>query len=689
MAHPPGSEVGRTGSLPWGTRRMAHSEAAPTPEQAGPSPVRRGRAPGPEGRPQVDVGMVTWNTASLTTDALRRLLDTDQGCDLRVLVLDNASEDGTADAIAAAVPEAEVIRSGRNLGFARGMNRLLDAAKAPWFFALNSDAWPEPGAIDRLVRTAEEHPAAAAVAPRLLRPDGSTEHSTHPFPSLGLAAVDAFGLGPLLGRAWAESRCLDGAWAHDRRRQVDWAVGAGLLLRRDATQELGGFDERFFLYVEDLEWCWRARTRGWEIWFEPGAVVRHVGNVSGARRFGERRAALEDRNLRSFLTDALGSRRAAAYRALTAVALARQLSRSRLGGRPEEEAHWRLQLRAALGMVPPPAVLDDGDLAPEDDVPDAGGPEVTVVVPTHDRAERLTRLVGALEDQHMAPGAFEVIVVDDGSGDATRATLEALVARATVDVKAVHIARSGPAAARNVGWRAARAPVVAFTDDDCVPDPDWLRTGLAALGGRPRVVVGRTAPPPDQAPLATLPFARAMDVGDPRFFETCNVFYRRRDLIAAGGFDERFRRPSGEDTHLGLRVAELGVEAVFADDAVVYHDVRHDGARAALAEATRWADLPLVFKGRAYARPGRVHRRLFWKPSHPPALLALAGLAVGSRWRPGLLLLGPWLHYRLRRDPVASEPARRVATLPLALALDATEVATMARGSIRHRTVLL
>src|SRR3954469_10556844 len=102
----------------------------------------------PDARPErvrVDVGVVTWNTRDLTVEALRRLLDTDQGCDLRVLVHDNASSDGTPDAVRQRVPEALVEESPDNLGFAAGVNRLLGRSDAPWFLALNSDAWPKPG----------------------------------------------------------------------------------------------------------------------------------------------------------------------------------------------------------------------------------------------------------------------------------------------------------------------------------------------------------------------------------------------------------------------------------------------------------------------------------------------------------------------------------------------------------------
>lgn len=246
--------------------------------------------------PLVDVGVVTWNTRELTVAALRRLVDSDQGVDLRLLVHDNASGDGTPAAIRAEIPQAEVTVSDTNLGFAAGVNRLLSRSNAPWFLCLNSDAWPEPGAIGELVRCAERHPKAAVVAPRLVRPDGTLELSTHPFPAGLTALAAAVGL---RGR-WARRNLLPGAWEHDEERQVDWAVGAALLLRRTAVDELGGFDESFFMYVEDLEWAYRASRCGWQVWFDPSAVVIHVGNASGAKKWGLSREAVWIANTYSF-----------------------------------------------------------------------------------------------------------------------------------------------------------------------------------------------------------------------------------------------------------------------------------------------------------------------------------------------------------------------------------------------------
>jgi N-acetylglucosaminyl-diphospho-decaprenol L-rhamnosyltransferase len=296
-------------------------------------------------RERVDVGVVTWNTAELSSTALRALLDTDQGCDLRVLVRDNASSDGTPDALSTAVPEAEIEAGRENLGFAAGMNRLIARSDAPWFFLLNSDAWPEPGAIGRLVAAAKSHPRAAAVAPRLVRPDGSLEHSTHPFPSLKVAAVSAFAGGRLTPEA-GERMMLAGHWAHDRPRAVDWAVGAALLVRREAFDSVGHLDESFFMYVEDLEWCWRAARKGWEILFEPEAVVVHVGNASGAKRYGDRRTETYMRNTYRFFRREHGPVAAGAYRALNLAGCALGFVRAKARRDADTAAYWRHELRA-------------------------------------------------------------------------------------------------------------------------------------------------------------------------------------------------------------------------------------------------------------------------------------------------------------------------------------------------------
>jgi GT2 family glycosyltransferase len=227
--------------------------------------------------PAIDIAMVTWNTRDTTLEALAALYAVAPS-GTRVLVRDNASSDGTAAAIRAAYPQVDLDEGERNLGFAGGVNTILRRSTAPWVLLLNSDAWPERGALEAMVACAERHPRAAAVAPRLLRPDGSPEVAVWPFPSVRTTI-----------RAGRSS--FDSLRDHDKEHTVDWAIGAALLIRRSALEQIGELDESLFMYGEDLDWCWRARDAGWEIWLASDAVVRHVGNASGVQRYGAKQAA--------------------------------------------------------------------------------------------------------------------------------------------------------------------------------------------------------------------------------------------------------------------------------------------------------------------------------------------------------------------------------------------------------------
>ena len=306
---------------------------------------------GPGARPRVDVGIVSWNTRDLTVAAVGRLLDGSQpDVDLRVLVRDNGSDDGTAEALRERFPSVAV-DTGDNVGFAAGVNRLLELSDAPWFVTLNSDAWMEPGALGRLLAAADRHPRAFALAPLVLRPDGTLEHSTHALPSLRLAVLSGFG-----GR-WARGPrgrelCLWPAWRHDEERRVGWAVGAALLVRRSAVDEIGPLDASFFMYGEDLEWGWRAARQGWETWFVPDAVVRHVGNASGERRFGTRREQVAIRNARVVVRRYLGRPRAGLWTAVNAAAAVRQALAAVRDRAPDRARYWLRQLPAHLGRTP-------------------------------------------------------------------------------------------------------------------------------------------------------------------------------------------------------------------------------------------------------------------------------------------------------------------------------------------------
>ena len=312
-------------------------------------------------------------------------------------------------------------------------------------------------------------------------------------------------------------------------------------------------------------------------------------------------------------------------------------------------------------------------------------PRISVVVATYNRAQLLPRLVAALERQDLDHRYLELIVVDDGSSDDTGVVLAALAADASFSLAVLSQPRnSGPAAARNAGWAVARGEVIAFTDDDCEPSSRWLRAGLEQLEPG-TYVVGKTEPARDQL-QAEGPFSRTLRVGNAKFMQTCNIFYRRVDLDRLGGFDERLR--TAEDTDLGFRALELGIVGIFAPEALVEHDVRPSSLPAALRDACRWVDVPWVVKRQGYSE--YQSWKVFWKPSHAVLFVALIAIVLGVVLHP-IALLGvlPWIRRNLVVDRKRFPWHTRLLALPGSFLVDLTEMITMIRGSIRHRILLL
>jgi len=309
---------------------------------------------------------------------------------------------------------------------------------------------------------------------------------------------------------------------------------------------------------------------------------------------------------------------------------------------------------------------------------------IAVVVPTYNRAPALNRLVAALERQTLPVEHFEVVVVDNASRDDTPARLAELAAQSPLHLRHLVEKRRGPAAPRNTGWRASSAPVVAFIDDDCVPEPGWLAAGWNAVTADERlgVVQGHTLKPPD-AQLGDWTLWREIS-GPTPFFEGCNIFYRRAALEQGGGFDEEIGN-YGEDTALGWAVVEAGWERAYANAAVAYHDVEERGVRYHLRTGLLERNVAGVAK-----RFPEFRQEAFWRPwafrrENAAFTVAVVGLLLGLWRRPALALVVPYLW--LRRPPRAHP--RRTRLLLERLAVDAAQFAGMRVGSLRHRILVL
>ena len=310
---------------------------------------------------------------------------------------------------------------------------------------------------------------------------------------------------------------------------------------------------------------------------------------------------------------------------------------------------------------------------------------ISVVVPTYRRAQSLPALVAAFEAQTVPAEDFEVIVADDASPDETAAVLEDLAARARITVRIVHNERNGgPASARNLGWRAATAPIVAFTDDDCLPSPQWLESGLGAFGSDTvGIVQGRTLPDPaarDDAWAKTLRIERFSNL-----YESCNIFYAREILEAVGGFDESIRVPFGEDTALGWEARRRGAQTAFTPDAIIYHSVTHPGARYWWKYAMMHRNFPMLVRRFPEMRKDLLWLRLFMWRDRAVFDAALAGVAAGIAWPPAFALVLPYLYLRLPRRFARDEFKAALSKT----AMDPAILAGLLVGSVRERTLVL
>ena len=249
----------------------------------------------------------------VTLDGLpwvERCIESVLGAAREVILVDHGSRDGTVALVRERFPVVRVIEQG-NVGYGAGMNAGMRVAAGEWLLVSNSDAWAERGdagaagsgatvgsaagdpaagthPLERLVAFAEARPQAAVVGPRLLNQDGTLQRSVRGFPTLWRLATEYFFLRKLAPRSAALNGFYAGGFDHASAREVEWLMGAVMLVRRAAADEVGLFDEEFFLFSEETDWCRRFHHAGWQVWFDPEVAFTHVGGAShGGRMFRE------------------------------------------------------------------------------------------------------------------------------------------------------------------------------------------------------------------------------------------------------------------------------------------------------------------------------------------------------------------------------------------------------------------
>jgi cellulose synthase/poly-beta-1,6-N-acetylglucosamine synthase-like glycosyltransferase len=323
-------------------------------------------------------------------------------------------------------------------------------------------------------------------------------------------------------------------------------------------------------------------------------------------------------------------------------------------------------------------------------------PRVSVIVPTFKRPLLLVRCLEALLAQDLAPSDYEIIIVDDADYAETRDIVEQRAHQARLNGHSVHYLPAkythGPAAARNIGLRAARSEVIAFTDDDCIPCPGWLRAGLAAMTGDVVGVAGRISVPLEGAPTDYEYNASYLAHSE---FVTANCFYRREALLQVGGFDERFTMAWREDSDLIFTLQERGLRYTSAPDALVVHPVRParwgisiSQQRKSLFNALLYKKHPVLYRQKVQAAPPWHYYSIVGA-----LLVALAGVIALSGWL-ALAGLALWACQSarfcvLRLLHTSRTPGHIAEMVVTSLVIPPLSIFWRLRGAIKYRVFFL
>jgi len=228
--------------------------------------------------PNLSIIVLSWNVRDLLRECLASLPLNDE--QVEIIVVDAASADGSAEMVRAEFPAVQLLAQTENLGYTRGNNLGLRAAQGRYLFVLNPDTEVVGGALEQMTAYMDAHPQVGALGPQLIDPDGAAQSTRRRFPTLATAFFESTWLQPLAPRS-----LLDRYYALDLPAdvvsQVDWVMGAAVLVRREAYAQVGGLDEGFFMYSEEVDWCRRLKAAGWQVvYFPPARIIHHIGRSS-------------------------------------------------------------------------------------------------------------------------------------------------------------------------------------------------------------------------------------------------------------------------------------------------------------------------------------------------------------------------------------------------------------------------
>ncbi|MBC7263250.1 MAG: glycosyltransferase family 2 protein [Chloroflexi bacterium] len=231
----------------------------------------------------LSIVIVNWNVKDLLAHCLESVFHASDGLEIEVIVVDNASTDGSPQMVRECFPQVQLVANERNAGFTTANNQGIATAKGRYILLLNPDTEVLDGALSTMVRYMDAHPSVGALGPRLIYPDGHVQSSRRRFPTLATAFLES----TILQQWFPHNRILSRYYCLDRsdeeEQEVDWVVGACLMMRREALDQVGPLDEGFFMYSEEMDWCHRLVKRGWHVVYLPSARVVHYEGRSSSQ----------------------------------------------------------------------------------------------------------------------------------------------------------------------------------------------------------------------------------------------------------------------------------------------------------------------------------------------------------------------------------------------------------------------
>jgi N-acetylglucosaminyl-diphospho-decaprenol L-rhamnosyltransferase len=288
--------------------------------------------------PGVSIIIASHNTCAYLERSLSAIGDRHE-----TIVVDTGSTDDSRALVRERFPHVRLVELDENPGYGGALNKGIAVSSGEYLLLMNGDAWPRLHALERLVNSVENEPRAGIIGPRLLNPDGTLQPSVRGFPTLWRLVTEYLFLRWLAPWSRALNAFYGSRFDHGSRREAEFLVGAVLLVRRQLIDEIGGFDERFFMYNEEVDFCYRARAAGWEVVFLPEAEFVHIGGASTSQV----RPRMYREQLRShlrFLAKHHGLSQAEQARRLLAIAMRVRAVVFRVARRPERR---RLSLDAA------------------------------------------------------------------------------------------------------------------------------------------------------------------------------------------------------------------------------------------------------------------------------------------------------------------------------------------------------